>query len=374
MTALGHKRPAWAEIDSSRIGANVAALAALVAPAAVCAVVKADGYGHGATGAAQAALAGGATWLGVALAEEGVELRRSGVVAPLLVLSEPPEGAMQDVVAAGLRPTIYTRTGVEALSNAARGSLAPIPVHVKVDTGMHRVGAALHEVADIVDAVAADPRLTLEGLWTHLAVADEPASPTTAVQLDQFERVLADVTARHGRPPLVHAANSAGGLAHPASRYDLVRAGIAIYGYAPSAQLAGIAPLLPALSLRARASFVKRVGAGHRVSYGHIYVAARDTTVATIPLGYADGVPRRLSEVGAEVLVHGQRRPIAGRVTMDQLMVDCGDLPIEVGDEVVLIGEQDGQTITADDWANRLGTISYEVLCGIGPRVPRVWR
>lgn len=371
---LGHKRPAWADIDASCIRRNVETLAALVAPAEVCAVVKADGYGHGATGAAQAALAGGATWLGVALVEEGVALRRSGVVAPLLVLSEPPLGAMQDVVDSGLRPTIYTAAGVEALSVAARGVLTPVPVHVKVDTGMHRVGAAPGAVIDVIDAVVADARLAFEGLWTHLAVADEPQSPTTAAQLEVFDGVVADVTDRLGRPPLVHAANSAGAIAHPASRYDMVRAGIAIYGYAPSSALAGGAPLDPALSLRARASFVKRVAAGERVSYGHVYETARDTTIATVPLGYADGVPRRLSEVGGEVLVGGERRPIAGRITMDQLMVDCGDLPVAVGDDVVLLGSQGDETITADEWAARLGTISYEVLCGIGPRVPRVWR
>lgn len=367
-------RPAWAEVDLDAVRHNVGVLRALVAPAAVCAVVKADGYGHGAVPAARAALEGGAAWLAVALVEEGLALRDAGIEAPVLVLSEPPAEAMAVAVARRLTPTLYTEQGVEA-ARAAAGQ-RPVAVHVKVDTGMHRVGAPPAGAVALARAVAGHAELRLEGLWTHLAVADDPGEDdVTREQLARFERVRDELAATGVRPALVHAANSAGAVAHPPSRYDLVRCGIAVYGHPPSAALAGRADLRPALSLKARVTLARPLTAGERVSYGGRYRLPADGVVATVPLGYADGVPRRLSDVGGQALVGGRRVPISGTVTMDQLMVDCGPAPaVREGDEVVLIGRQGTEEVTAEEWAERLGTISYEVLTGIGPRVPRVYR
>ena len=375
--AEASSRPAWAEVDLGAVRGNVDALVDLCAPAAVCAVVKADGYGHGAVAVARAALEAGATWLAVAVVEEGVALRRAGITSPILVLAEPPPAAAAEAVAQQLTPTLYTSRGVEAAQAAAAvaGDGRRVPVHVKVDTGMHRVGASPADAVALAEAAHASPALELEGLWTHLAVADEPGRDDyTLGQIACFEQVRAELARRGIRPAVVHAANSAGAIAHPAARYDLVRCGIAVYGYAPSAELAGRLPLRPALSLRCRATFVRELDAGERLSYGLRYELSRRSVVATAPLGYADGVPRRLSAVGGEVLVGGRRCPLAGTVTMDQVMVDCGsEAEVAVGDEVVLLGRQGGECVSADEWAERLGTISYEVLCGIGPRVPRVY-
>jgi alanine racemase len=368
------RRPVWAEIDLGNVRDNARWLCKEVAPAALCAVVKASGYGHGAVPVAQAAIAGGATWLGVATVEEGLQLRQAGVDEPVLLLSEPVPGAMHDVVACRLTPTLYTPGGVEAAARAvaAYGGREPLAVHVKVDTGMHRVGAHPEVAAVLAERVVAHPSLRLEGLFTHLAVADEPEDPFTAEQLSRFRDVLAQLAADGVRPDLVHAANSAGAIVFPEARFDLVRCGIALYGLAPAPVLQDRCEgLAPALTLKARVSYVKRVDAGERLSYGLRYQVERPATVATVPIGYADGVARRLSEVGGEVLIGGRRHPIAGTVTMDQITVDCGDDVIAVGDEVVLIGRQGEETITAWDWAERLGTIAYEIVCGLSARVPR---
>ena len=380
MTDVTHRfpcppgRPAWADVDLDAVVHNVRLLRRAVAPAAVWSVVKADGYGHGAEAVSRAALAAGAAGLAVALVEEAVALRRAGIDAPLLVLSEPPAFQYGDVVRWDLRPVVYTPAGIDALAATAGTSRGrPVPVHLKVDTGMHRVGAHPVDAVILAQRIAGAPGLELEGVMTHLAVADEPEDPYTSGQLDAFEAVLGRLRAAGVDPPLVHAANSAGGLAHPRARYSFVRAGIATYGIVPGPGVRSYgSELRPALTLRARVSFVKRVAAGARISYGLRHRFDHDATVATVPLGYADGVPRRLSSTGGEVLIGGRRRPITGVVTMDQLMVDCGDDAVAVGDEVVLLGTQGDEQVTADEWAERLGTIAYEITCGIGGRVPRV--
>jgi alanine racemase len=375
-------RPAWAEVDLGAIRHNAALLVALAAPAGLCAVVKAAGYGHGSVAVARAALDGGASWLAVALVEEGAVLRGHGIDAPVLLLSEPPVEAMDEVVSLGLTPTLYTEQGVEAAAKAvAVSGTGPLAVHVKVDTGMHRVGAAAGAAPAVVQAVVERPELVFGGLWTHFAVADEPEHPFTAEQCTRFASVLGALAAAGVPPPLVHAANSAGALALPAARFDLVRCGIALYGVAPSPALATLGlpalepgtGLRPALSLRARVSFVKRVGQGAAVSYGLRRPLERESTIATVPVGYADGVPWRLGVSGGEVLIGGRRRPLAGSVTMDQILVDCGDDTVLPGDEAVLLGRQGGEELSAWDWATSTGTIAYEILCGIGPRVPKVY-
>jgi alanine racemase len=372
-------RWAWADVDLDAVRHNVEVLRRIVAPSAVWAVVKADGYGHGAVDVARAAMDGGATGLCVALVQEGIELRAAGIGAPILVLSEQPPESAAALVAHGLTPTVYSVPFVDALGAAAAAAGTEVGVHVKVDTGMQRVGVAPDGVAAVLDRLDRHaPRLRLAGIFTHLAVADEPDREFTATQLARFDEVLDRIRAA-GRLPedaAVHVANSAGGLAHPASRRSLVRCGITIYGISPGHGVDDrCGDLRPALSLRARVSLVKRVAAGTGISYGLRHTFAGPATVATVPIGYADGVPRRLAATRGEVLIGGRRRPIVGVVTMDQLMVDCGDDDVAVGDEVVLIGEQDGpdgpQRIRAEDWADRLGTIGYEVVCGIGARVAR---
>jgi alanine racemase len=366
-------RPAWAEVDLDAITANTRAVADLVAPAEVCAVVKANGYGHGADDAAGAALRGGATRLGVALAEEGVALRKAGIEAPVLLLSQPSAAAMADVVRYDLTPTLYSARAIGALAAAAKRRDLTVPVHVKVDTGMHRVGVEPDVAVELAVQIAETPGLELEGFYTHLAVSEDMSrADVTAGALDKFDAAVEKLAAQGVRPRLLHAANSGGALGHARSRYDMVRVGIALYGYPPGPDLAGAVGLRPAMQLKARVTHVQRLDAGEGISYGLRYVTERPTVIATLPLGYADGVPRALSSAGASVLVRGERRSIAGTITMDQLMVDCGaGSTVEPGDEVVLLGTQGDVTITAEDWAERLGTISYEVLCGIGPRVPR---
>ncbi len=372
-------RWAWAEIDPSAIEHNVAELRRIGAPSEVWAVVKADGYGHGSITAARAALGAGATGLCVALVDEGVRLRRAGIDAPILVLTQQPPEQLPLLVEHRLTPTAYTTDALDALSAVTSPGTEPLGVHLKVDTGMQRVGAAPDQLPALVRHTAASS-LRLAGVFTHLACADEPESPANGEQLACFERALDELDrtcpgwADDG--VLLHAANSAGALAHPGSRRSVVRAGIAIYGIVPGPGVADLATWMrPALSLKARISHVKQVDAGTHVSYGWRHRFGADTTVATIPIGYADGVPRRLGTLhdrpGADVLIHGRRCPIVGVVTMDQLVVDVGDLEVQVGDEVVLIGVQGEHRITADEWAERLGTIAYEIVCGISARVPR---
>jgi alanine racemase len=374
-------RWAWAEVDLDAVRHNVGVVRTAVAPSEVWAVVKANGYGHGALDVAAAALDAGAQGLCVALVHEGVELRAAGIDAPVLVLSEQPVALVDDIVRYHLMATVYSPTFVDALAGAAaeRG-VSGVPIHLKLDTGMQRVGAPPDAVGEVVAAIdAAAPTLRLVGVFTHLAMADEPDDEFTAIQLARFDEALAAlaVTGAHdGAGFLVHAANSAGALAHPAARRSFVRAGIAIYGISPGHGVDHLCnDLRPALALKSRVAHVKPVVAGTAISYGQRHRFERDTTVATVPIGYADGVPRRLWSHGGHVLIGGARCPIVGVVTMDQLMVDVGSAPTAVGDEVVLIGEQDGpdgpQRIHAEDWADQLDTIGYEIVCGIGSRVPR---
>ena len=362
-------RWAWGEVSAAAIEHNVQAIVRTAAPAQVWAVVKADGYGHGAVLAARAAQAGGAQGLCVALVQEGVELRAAGIEGPILVLSEQPAVQTAAAIAAGLQLTVYTLDGIAAI--AAAGG-ADHPVHLKVDTGMRRVGAATEVAVDVAAAIAASSATALVGVFTHLAVADEPDNPFNTHQLDRFDAVVAALRDSGHRPQFVHAANSSATLALARARYDMVRVGIAIYGIPPGPGVDHLcAGLLPALSLHARVAHVKRVAAGERISYGLRHVFERDATVATLPIGYADGVPRRLHSVGGAVLIGGVRRPIVGAVTMDQLMVDCGNDDVAVGDLAVLIGRQGMVTITAGDWAAWLDTIAYEIVCGISARVER---
>jgi alanine racemase len=344
----------------------------------LCAVVKGWGYGHGIIRAATAAVNGGAAWLGVALVNEAADLRDSGQLhEPVLVLAEPPLRQLLDVARLdGVRPTLYSAEAIAAAAKAASdaGRSTPLPVHLKVDTGMHRVGAAPEAARHLAELIASHEELELEGLWTHLAAAEAPEHDDfTAQQLARFDEVRRDLSSAGIDPPIVHASNSGGLLAHREARYDLVRCGIACYGIAPRPRMPEAEGLRPAMSLKARVSHVKQVRAGESVSYGLHWTAKRPTVIATVPIGYYDGVPRRLGLVGGQVLIGGRRRDIVGAVTMDQLMVDCGDdTNVHVRDEVVLFGEQGDEMISAWDWAERLDTIAYEIVCSISiNRVPR---
>ncbi|MGH9171347.1 MAG: alanine racemase [Acidimicrobiales bacterium] len=387
--AEGRHRPSWVEIDLSAIEHNARVLAAIAAPAELCAVVKADAYGHGAVEVAGAALAGGATSLAVAIEEEGVELREAGIDAPVLVLAEPVAGSMAEMLHHRLVPTLYTPEGLEVVRRtaAAAATPGPVPVEVKIDTGMHRVGADPARLVGFLQAMAGAPELALDGLWTHLAVADEPESDFTGEQLRRFAAALSGVAAAGlSRPRRLHAANTAGAIAWPESRLDVVRCGIGIYGCSPSPALAPLVAaaataagfpegLRPALSWISQVGLVRELEAGERLSYGLLAPLPARATVATVPLGYADGIPRAYFSGGGEVLVNGSRRRLAGTVTMDQVVVDCGaDRAVAKGDEVVLIGRQGAESITADDWAGNLDTVNYEVLTRIGPRVPRRYK
>jgi alanine racemase len=361
-------RPTWIEIDLGAIRDNVAAIRDAAAPAEVCAVVKADGYGHGDVPAAEAALEAGATRLAVALIAEGIRLREAGIEAPILMLSESAPGDASEVVRWDLTPTVYRDSYLEAIREVAPDGF---PVHVKVDTGMHRVGAAPEDAVPLAHSVVGSG-LRLEGLWTHFAVSEEDEL-FTAAQTDRLTAVVDELATLGIAPELVHASNTAGALGHPAARLGMVRAGIGIYGLRPGPGFRPEVPLRPAMRVVSHVTYLRRHPPGTRPSYGRRRALEVESTVATAPIGYADGLSRRLSDVG-EVLIRGKRHPFAGTVTMDQVVVDVGDDPIEVGDEVVLLGSQGDAEITADEWAERLGTINYEIVCGFGPRMPRRYR
>jgi alanine racemase len=357
-------RPTTVEVDLDAVRHNTAALKP--DDAELMAVVKANAYGHGAVPVARAALQGGATWCGVALVEEGLELRTAGIEAPILVLSEFPPGAEAVALAHRLTPSVYSADGLARLAAAARGALA---VHVKVDTGMHRVGVWPPEdlPAFLGDVAAAG--FEVEGIWTHLAKSEDDVE-TTARQLATYDAALDAAKAVGFVPDFRHAANSGGVLRHPGSHYDLVRPGIALYGIGPAPD-EGVG-LRPALAWRSTVAFARPLAAGERVSYGLAYELDRDAVVATVPVGYADGYPRAASS-RADVLIRGRRCRVAGSVTMDQLIVDCGDLAVAAGDEVVLLGRQGDDEITAWEFAANADTIAYEIVSRIGERVPRTY-
>ena len=363
-------RPTRAEIDLDAIRHNVRLLRAKAAPAELMVVVKADGYGHGAIEVARAALDVGAPWLAVALVEEGEELRAAGLTAPILVLTEPPATAVARLVAADLTPTLYSTDFAEALRLEASARGRPLPVHLKVDTGMARVGVARQEWDAFLQRLRAWPELEVVAAWTHLANADEPGHPTVAEQVRAFDSFLQLARTQGVHPQLTHLANSSAALVAPEVGGDLVRAGIAVYGLPAGPATADAADLRPALRLVTQVALVKHIDAGTPVSYGHTWTAPAAGWLATIPIGYADGLPRALSNRGA-VLINGRARPIVGSVTMDQTLVWCGEDRVSPGDEVVLLGDQRGASVSALDWAEAIGTITYEIVTGISPRVPR---
>ncbi|MCM3655716.1 alanine racemase [Agromyces mediolanus] len=359
-------------IDLDAVTANVRSLVERLGGTRAMAVVKADAYGHGAVPVARAALAGGADWLGTADLGEAFELRAAGIDAPILAWLHDPGADFAPAIAADIDLGLSAEAQLHRAAEAARGAGAPATVHLKIDTGLSRNGVQPGEWADAVAAAVELERaglLRVRGVFSHLA---NTSAESDAAQLAEFERALA-VAADAGLTPEVrHIASTAAALTRPDARYDLVRLGIACYGIPPfgdgttSAELR----LVPVMTLRGRVAAVRRIAAGDGVSYGHTWRAERATTLALVPLGYADGVPRQASGRG-EVLLNGARRPVVGRIAMDQFLVDVGDDAVEVGDEVVLFGDPATGAPSADDWGVAADTIGYEIVTRIGPRVPR---
>ncbi|HEY0530834.1 MAG TPA: alanine racemase [Actinoplanes sp.] len=360
-------------VDLDAIARNVEVLRAGTT-AEVMAVVKGDGYGHGMVPSARAALAGGATWLGVATLAEGLVLRRAGLEVPIMAWLHSPGLPLHQGVEADLDLSAGTLELLDDLVRAAGHTGRTARVHLKIDTGLARGGATAVEWPALVEAAAkaqADGHIEVIGVWSHLVYADVPGHETTDRQVAAFAEALAVAERLGVTPRYRHLANSAATLTRPDTHYNLVRPGVAVYGLSPvPGETFG---LRPAMTARARVALTKRVPAGQGVSYGHTYVTERETTLALVPLGYADGVPRHGSNIGP-VQLGGKRRTIAGRVCMDQLMVDVGDDPVVAGDVATLFGPGDDGGPTATDWAEAIGTINYEVVTRFGStRVPRVY-
>jgi len=365
-------RWAWVEVDLGAIQKNVALLAKQAGKAQLWATVKANGYGHGAVQVAQAALGAGATGLCVALADEAHELRQAKITAPILIVSEQPATQFEQMLRDDVVATLYNESTINSYAKTASDLGIVGKVHLKVDTGMHRVGAPVASAMTRCRQIKSLASLQLDGVYTHFAAADLPNHDETAKQVQRFDNVVAELDRESLRPKYVHTSNSAAAMRVLSATTDIARVGIAIYGIAPSGELESMAKdLKPALSLHARVSHVQHLAAGEGVSYGLRTKLSQAATIATLPIGYADGVQRRLWKVGGEVLIGGKRCPIVGVVTMDQLMVNCGDANVQIGDHAILIGAQGSQSISANEIAAKLETIGYEIICGISARVPR---
>jgi alanine racemase len=364
---------AVAVVDLGAIERNCRQLRSLAGEAELCAVVKANGYGHGDAECARAALAGGATWLAVATSDEAQALRDRGLDGRLLVMGALTAVDARTAIEAGADVVAWDRRFVDELTRTAAGA-GPVRVHVKLDTGMGRLGTKdPGEALALCDRVASEDRLELAGVMTHFATADEPVENHFRAQLHAFERFAATVKASHPEV-IAHAANSAATYRDGGSHFDLVRCGIAVYGLDPFGDDAGARGLEPALALRSYVAAVKRFAEGESAGYGRLWRATRETCVGVLPIGYGDGVRRALGN-NADVLVRGRRRPLVGAVSMDNVTVDLGpETEVEPGDAAVLIGVQGGERISCEEVARRIGTINYEVTCGIGPRVERRYR
>ncbi|MFE7891703.1 alanine racemase [Streptomyces sp. NPDC057412] len=370
---------ARAEIDLAALRANVRTLRGRAPGAALMAVVKADAYGHGALPCARAALEAGATWLGTATPEEALALRAAGIQGVrMMCWLWTPGGPWQEAIEADLDVSVSAMWALREVTGAARRAGTPARVQLKADTGLGRGGCQPgDDWAELVREALraeADGLIRITGLWSHFACADEPGHPSIAAQLDRFREMTAYAEERGARPEVRHIANSPATLTLPESHFDLVRTGIAVYGISPSPELGSAADLglRPVMTLSASLALVKQVPGGHGVSYGHHYVTPGETTLGLVPLGYADGIPRHASGAGP-VLVGGKWRTVAGRVAMDQFVVDLGGDEPGAGARAVLFGPGDGGEPTAEDWAQAAGTIAYEVVTRISGRVPRVY-
>ncbi|MEU6348952.1 alanine racemase [Streptomyces sp. NPDC047072] len=368
---------ARAEIDLAALRSNVRALRGLAPGAALMAVVKSDAYGHGAVPCARAAVEAGASWLGTATPEEALMLRAAGLPGRIMCWLWTPGGPWREAIEADLDVSVSGLWALREVIEAARAAGLPARVQLKADTGLGRNGCQPDDWPDLVaEALAAERAglLRVTGLWSHFACADEPGHPSIGAQLTSFREMVSYAEQRGARPEVRHIANSAATLTLPESHFDLVRAGVAVYGISPSPEIGAPADfgLRPVMTLSASIALVKRVPGGHGVSYGHRYVTPGDTTLGLVPVGYADGVPRHASGTGP-VLVDGKWRTVAGQIAMDQFVVDLGGDEPANGTRAVLFGPGDDGEPTAEDWAQAAGTIAYEIVTRIGTRVPRVY-
>jgi alanine racemase len=371
MTTMPAARPrveVVIDLDAIRHNVGILAGCAAASGAATMVVVKADGYGHGAIDVAAAALQAGASALGVCSVEEALALRHGGIDAPVLAWLRAPGEDLAAGLIAGVELGVYSTGQLDAVAAAAAATGTTARVHLKVDTGLTRGGAGPDEWPGLVRAAAATRGIEVVAIWSHLAHADDPGHPIIEQQVRYFDKAY-QAARDAGLRPLRHLANSAATLTRPDLHYDLVRPGIAVYGLSP---VPGVGyHLIPAMSLRSQVAMTKRVPAGEGVSYGHVWHTERETTLALVPAGYADGVPRMLTG-RLDVWLAGRRRPVVGRVSMDQVMVDCGDDTVAQGAEVLFFGSGDGGAPTAAEWADKLGTIHYEIVAGmVRPRVTR---
>jgi alanine racemase len=366
-------RPTVATIDLDRLQENLRAVQRLVGPGVgVLAAVKGDAYGHGAVAVARALQEAGCNWFGVALVEEGIRLRENGIHVPILCLGGVGPAGAEEAVRHRLTPMVYDLDDAERLERAASSRHEPHGIHLKVDTGMGRLGVPLHAWESFLDRIAGHRWLRVDGICTHLAEAESLDPAFTEEQARRFIEALRMARTRGFRPSLVHMANSAGLLVHERLRFDLVRPGLLLYGVHPSASTVVSLRVEPVMSVRTQVLFVKDVPTATGLSYGRTFQTPRPSRVATLPVGYADGYPRILSN-RASVLIHGQRAPVRGTICMDLTMIDVTDVhtPVRAGDEVVLLGSQGSERITAEELADLAQTIPYEILCGFSERVPR---
>lgn len=367
---------AWVDIDLAALRHNVAQLRHRLGPGtALMAVVKADAYGHGAATVARCSLEAGASWLGVATVPEGIELRQAAIHAPILVMGAiNDEAEIRAAAQWRLQPALVSPKQGLIMSDVLGGAngAAQLPVHLQIDTGMGRLGFPWERAVELVQFARRLPRLSIASLYSHLATADSPDLTTMLQQHQRFRQAVKALQQHHLCPPCLHFANSAATLVGPELHYDMVRVGLALYGLYPAPHLQSAINLRPVLQVRARITHLKAVPEGTGISYGHRHVTSAPARIAVVGIGYADGVPRSLSNQ-MEVLVRGQRVRQVGAITMDQLMVDVTGVPdLQEGDVVTLLGQDGSQQITADDWATHTGTISWEILCGFKHRLPRI--
>lgn len=371
--ALMQRERAWVEIDLAALSHNVQQILSLVSPKTeLMAVVKADAYGHGAVTVAQTVLQSGATWLGVATIPEGIELREAGIEAPILVLGATHTAdQIRAIENWQLQPTLCTPKQALVYSEAVHHGI--LPVHIKLDTGMTRLGTSWEQAVEFVQLVKGLRNLSIDSIYSHLATAEDLDPTIRQQQQRRYETAIRacgyDLSGKH---PRFHLANSAGTLVDPSLHYDLVRTGLLLYGLYPAEHFRTSLDLRPVMQVKARVTQVKTIQPGTGVSYGYRFIADRETQIAVIGIGYADGVPRNLSNK-MKVLVRGQQAAQIGSITMDQLMLDVSHIPaLQEGEVVTLLGQDGNEKILADDWANLLGTISWEILCGFKHRLPRV--